>query len=493
MRRTTPILAMAMAAAAAIIGFASAAEQPAIRRLDGSAIAPAETDATVTRLMKAAEVSGVAIAIFNGGKIAYEKAYGFRDTEKKLPLTEDSVMTAASLSKVAAGYMEMQLVQEGILNLDKPVYEYLPKPLPEYEKYADLAGDPRYKKITARMLLSHSSGFPNWRYFNDDHKLNINFEPGSRYAYSGEGIDLLQFVVETITKKPLEDLMMEHVFLPFGMTRSSMVWQDRFESDFANGYDEYGRSLGPERRKTAAAAGSLQTTPRDFARFMLGVLNGEKLSEETRKQMLSPQIRITARHEFPTMENETTDANNSIRLSYGLGWGLFWTPYGEAFFKEGHDEGWRNYAVCFDKQKSGMLIMTNSSNGEGIFKELLETLLRDTFTPIEWEGYTPYSELPARAPLKNHKIVSVAPELLEKYAGRYGIPPNTVLIIRREGDHLSVQENDEAKQELFPESDREFFSKMADDEFTFELDAQGHVTSMTLHTGGRDIPIKRLD
>jgi Domain of unknown function (DUF3471) len=137
--------------------------------------------------------------------------------------------------------------------------------------------------------------------------------------------------------------------------------------------------------------------------------------------------------------------------------------------------------------------MTNSSNGEGIFKELLETLLRDTFTPIEWEGYTPYSELPSRAPLKIHKIVGVAPELLEKYAGRYGIPPNTVLVIRREGDHLSVQENDEAKQELFPESDREFFSKMADDEFTFELDVQGRVTSMTLHTGGRDIPIKRLD
>jgi CubicO group peptidase (beta-lactamase class C family) len=484
---------LVLATAATIIGFASGGEQPPIHRLDGSTIAPAEVDGTVTRLMHAAEVTGVAIAIFNDGKIAYEKAYGFRDTEKKLPLTEDSVMTAASFSKVAAGYMEMQLVEEGILDLDKPVYQYLPKPLPEYEKYADLAADPRYKKITARMLLSHTSGFPNWRYVNDDRKLNINFEPGSRYAYSGEGIDLLQMVVETITKKPLEDLMREHVFLPLGMARSSMVWQERFETDFANGYDEYGRSLGPERRKTADAAGSMQTTPRDFARFILAVMNGEKLRKETREQMLSPQVRITAKHEFPTLENETTDANNSIRLSYGLGWGLYWTPYGEVFFKEGHDEGWRNYAVCFDKPKSGMLIMTNSSNGEGIFKELLETLLRDTFTPIEWEGYTPYDQLPPRQPLKENKVVTVAPELLEKYAGRYGIPPNVVLVIRREGDHLSVQENDEPKQDLFPESDREFFSKMADDEFTFELDAQGRVTSMTLHTGGRDIPIKRLN
>ena len=389
--------------------------------------------------------------------------------------------------------MEMQLVQEGILDLDKPVYQYLPKPLPEYEKYADLAGDQRYKKITARMLLSHTSGFPNWRWANDDRKLNINFEPGSRYAYSGEGIDLLQMVVETITKQALEDLMRERVFLPLGMARSSMVWQERFESDFANGYDEYGRSLGPERRKSADAAGSMQTTPRDFARFMLAVMNGERLSKETREQMFSPQIRITAKHQFPTMENVPTDANESIRLSYGLGWGLYWTPLGEAFFKEGHDEGWRNYTVCFDKPKSGMLIMTNSSNGEGIFKELLETLLKDTFTPIEWEGYTPYGELPPRVPLKEHKMVSISPDLLEKYVGRYGIPPNLVLVIRREGDHLSVQENDEPKQELFPEGDRKFFSKMAGDEFTFELDAQGRVTSMTLHTEGREIPIKRID
>ncbi len=489
MRRTILMLAMA----GAIIGFAPGAEQPGVRRLDGSSITPAEIDGTVTRLMQAAEVTGAAIAIFNDGKVAYEKAYGFRDKEKNLLLDEDSVMTAASFSKVAFGYMIMQLVEEGILDLDKPVYEYLPKPLPEYHDYVDLAGDERYKRITARMLLSHTSGFPNLRWATDDRKLRINFEPGSRYAYSGEGINLLQMVAETVTKKPLEDLMRERIFVPFGMTRSSMVWQSRFESDFANGYDEYGRSLGPERRQSANAAGSMQTTPHDFARFMLAVMNGQGLRKEMRQQMLSPQIRITTKHEFPTLENETTDANDAIRLSYGLGWGLYWSPYGEAFFKEGHDEGWRNYTVCFDKQKAGILIMTNSSNGEGIFQELLETLLRDTFTPIEWEGYTPYSQLPPRVPLKEHKVVSVAPELLQKYTGRYGVAPDLILVVRREGDHLSVQENDEPKQELFPESDRKFFSKMADDEFTFEVDAQGRVTSMTLHTGGRDIPIKRID
>jgi len=388
MRRRRWILALAILAGAA----STAGHQKAVKRLDGTSITPAEIDATVTRLMKAAQVTGVGLAVFNEGQIAYLKAFGVRDKEKNLPLTPDSVMSAASFSKVAFAYLVMQLVDRGTLDLDKPVYQYLPKPLPEYPRYADLADDPRYKRITARMLLSHTSGFPNWRAFEDDRKLKIDFEPGSRYAYSGEGIDLLQLVVETATTKPLEELMQERVFQPLGMTRTSMVWQDRFESDYANGYDEYGRSLGPERRRQADAAGSMNTTVRDFARFMQGVMKGEGLSKQMREQMLSPQIQILSKHEFPTFENETTDENKPIRLSYGLGWGLYWTPYGKAFFKEGHDTGWRNYTVCFDKVGTGIVIMTNSGNGEGIYKELLESSLRDTFTPIVWEGFTPYDQ-----------------------------------------------------------------------------------------------------
>jgi len=485
------LLGLAMLAA---MGVTAVGEQPAVKRLDGSTMTSAEIDATVTRLMNSAEVTGVGIAIFNDGKVVYLKSYGVRDKEKNLPLTTDSVMTAASFSKVAFAYMVMQLVDQKVFDLDKPVYQYLPKPLPEYTMYADLAGYPRYQRITARMLLSHTSGFPNWRYANDDRKLNINFEPGSRFAYSGEGIDLLQRVVETVTRKPLEELMSHYVFEPFGMARSSMIWQARFESDYANGYDEYGRSLGPERRKTADAAGSMQTTPADFARFMQAVMAGKGLRKQTHELMLSPQIAILSKHEFPTLDTETTDENKAIRLSYGLAWGLYWTPYGKAFFKEGHDEGWRNYTVCFDKPKTGIVIMTNSSNGEGIFKELLETLLRNTFTPIEWERFTPYDKLPPREPLKVHKEVAVDPKVLDGYVGRYGVPPNIILkITRGQGDHLMIQENDETPQELAPESAREFFSTTADDQFTFEVDAQGRATEMTLHTGGKDIPIKRID
>ena len=137
--------------------------------------------------------------------------------------------------------------------------------------------------------------------------------------------------------------------------------------------------------------------------------------------------------------------------------------------------------------------MTNSGNGEGIYKSLLEALLRNTFTPIEWEGFTPYNELPPRPALKQHTQVQLDPGIFQKYLARYGNPPNLILVVRREGDHLSVQENEEPKEEVFPESEKDFFSKLADDVFTFEMDSQGRVTRMVLHTGGEDISFNRID
>jgi CubicO group peptidase (beta-lactamase class C family) len=363
-----------------------------VKRLDGSTITSEQIDGTVERVMRAGKVTGVGLAILNDQKIVYLKAYGHRSLAKNLPLTEDSVMSAASFSKVAFAYLVMQLVEEGVLQLDRPVSEYLPKPLPEFSDYKDLADDDRWKKITARMLLDHTSGFPNWRRFEDDQKLHIHFAPGSRFAYSGEGIDLLQLVIEKATKKPLGALMSERVFRPLGMTRTSMTWRLGFENNHAEGYDEQENALGPQRRLRADAAGSMLTTPRDFARFIEAVMQGERLRKETREVMLSPQIAILSKHEFPPLSTETTEENKPIRLSYGLAWGLYWTPYGKAFFKEGHDDGWRNYTVCFDDARTGLVIMTNSSNGEGLYKELLETLLKNTYTPIEWEGFAPYEQ-----------------------------------------------------------------------------------------------------
>jgi CubicO group peptidase (beta-lactamase class C family) len=260
-------------------------QERAIKRLDGSSILTSEIDATMTRLLKAAEVTGAAIAVIDDGKVAYEHAYGFRDKEKSLPLTVDSVMSAASITKPTFGYLVLQLVDRGMLDLDKPVYQYLPKPLPAYPRYADLADDPRYKQITARILLSHTSGFANWRWLEEDRKLRIHFNPGLKYAYSGEGIDLLQLVVETVTNKPLDQLMRERIFQPFGMVRTSLVWEERFASDAANGYDEYGRSVGVHQWKKPDAAGSMLTSIIDLARFMTAVMEGKGLQPKTREQM----------------------------------------------------------------------------------------------------------------------------------------------------------------------------------------------------------------
>lgn len=464
-----------------------------IRRLDSTTLGQAAADTTIVRLMRAAEVTGAGIAVFDRGELALLKGYGFRDVEKQLPMTVNTVVSAASLSKVAFTYLVMQLVAEGKLDLDQPIARYLPRPLPQYPAYADLAGDPRAGRITSRMLLDHTSGFPNWRAFEDDRKLRIHFEPGSRYAYSGEGIDLLQLVVETITGQPLDRLMQDRVFRPLGMTRTSMVWQPSFEDDYANGYDEYGRSLGALRRTKAEAAGSMLTTVSDFARFVREVMTSVGLPKSVRDQMLTPQIRISSRHQFPTLDDSTTHANDSIQLSYGLGWGLYSTPYGQAAFKEGHDDGWRHYTVFFDRQKSGIIIMTNSGNGEGIFQPLLTTLLRNPYTPIEWEGFAPYDRPPPRPALQHHSAVHVDSSVLRKYVGRYGHLPDLVLTIRLEGDHLSVQENDEPRQDLWPESETKVFSKQSDDEYTFAMDRQGNVTSMTLRTGGRDIRIPRIE
>src|SRR5262249_17950555 len=119
-------------------------------------------------------------------------------------------------------------------------------------------------------------------------------------------------------------------------------------------------------------------------------------------------------------------------------------------------------------------------------------LQANKFTPIEWEGFTPYNQLPARTPLKAHKEVKLPPAVLDLYVGRYG-EPKLVLEVRRAGDHLSVQENDEEKQELFAESQSDFFSKASDDTYTFQFDSDTHGVLMILHLDGKDLVFQRLE
>ena len=282
----------------------------------------------------------------------------------------------------------MQLVQDGVIELDKPAYQYLSKPLADYREYKDLAGDDRWKKITPRMLLSHTSGFPNWRRFTPDQKLHINFEPGSRYAYSGEGIALLQLVVESATKKSLEDLMQEKVFKPLNMTRTSMTWHLNYEENHAEGYDENGKSLGPQRRLIADAAGSMKTTPRDFALFLQAVASGQLLarglSELDADSASAHQIQTSVPDAGSPKSLTKTMQSNSVTVSAG---DFTPAPTAKRFSRKATTTAGAIIASISANPKWAMVIMTNSSNGENIYDELLQKLQKNNFTPLEWEGF----------------------------------------------------------------------------------------------------------
>lgn len=361
-----------------------------LQRLDGSKISTEHLDQTIKRLMTEAKVTGLNLAVFNNNKVVYLNSYGFRNKEEQKSLTTDTVMYGASFTKAVFAYMTMQLIAEGVADLDKPLDHYLVKPLPQYDRYKDLAGDERYKLITLRMLLSHTSGFPNYRWINPDKKLDIKFTPGSRYAYSGEGINLAQFIIEQVTQKNVGDLMRERVFQPLAMTRTSMTWQPEFSDNLALGYDENEQPLGHDQRSKVSAAGSMDTTLGDYAKFITAVMQNKGISKKLKNTMVSSQIQIYSPQQFPTLLTETTDANRAIKLSYGLGWGVFETPYGSAYFKEGHDDGWENHSVVFSDKKIAIVLMANSSNGDKIFKEVLEIAIGDVYTPWQWEGYIPY-------------------------------------------------------------------------------------------------------
>jgi CubicO group peptidase (beta-lactamase class C family) len=217
----------------------------------------------------------------------------------------------------------------------------------------------------------------------------------------------------------------------------------------------------------------------------MAVIEGRGLRKSTRELMVSPQIEIVSKREFPTLSPETTGANKAIRLSYGLGWGLYWSPHGKVFFKEGHDDGFRHYMAIFDKPGHGIVIMTNSSNGEGIYKELLETLLRNTFTPIEWERFEPYNE-PA------HTEISVDPRLLERFAGRYVAGSGLVLVVVPKNGHLDVSAGG-SRHDLFPESELQFFSRTLHVIANFEAAHQTKATRLILHYPDGDVTLIRAD
>ena len=382
-RLTAAAIGLWLAAA----GLATAAP---IRALDGRALAPAAIDGRVRGLMRANDVKGLALALIRDGRVVYVRTYGLRDVERDLPLEPDTVMYAASLTKATFAYMVMQLVDEGKVDLDRSIADYLPKPLPAYPKYADLAGDERWRRLTPRILLDHTTGFQNFRWLDPDGKLRFHRDPGTRYGYSGEGVNLMQFVLEQGLGLDVGQEMQRRVFDRFGMTRTSMLWRADFAANVANGYTADGKLQPHDRRENVRAAGSMDTTIADWSRFLAGVARGEGLSAKAKAEMIRLQVPIDSVRQFPTLTPETTDENKAVRRGYGVGWGVFETPFGHAYFKEGHDDGTRNYGLCVEPRRACIVLMSNSDRTEGIYKALVDELMGDVGMPWRWENYIPY-------------------------------------------------------------------------------------------------------
>jgi len=365
-----------------------------IRRLDGSKITIAEADSFAKTTLSAAHVTGAQLVVMDGGHVVWSAAYGLRRRDPALPMDRDTTTWAASITKSVFSTYVMQLVERGEFNLDQPVAKQLAKPLNEYELYRDTASelvkDPAWPTVTPRMLLAHSGGLLNFASIEPDKKIHLHSKPGTQFSYSGEGINLVQLVIEQKKGKPLDQLMQEAIFTPLGMTRTGIIYRQQFEADVADRYDLNEKFRSQTKRFPARAAGSMTTSADDLARFVTALFEGKIIKPSTRAEMLKPFIRINSLHQFGAANEGAGKEAEQIGLAYGVGWGLLThTRFGPAFFKEGHGDGAQNYMICFERRKACMILLTNSDNGELAFRPLLEKVLGDTVTPWEWEGYTP--------------------------------------------------------------------------------------------------------
>jgi CubicO group peptidase (beta-lactamase class C family) len=355
-------------------------------------------DAEVNRIMAATHANGMAVAVIDHGKVVYVNAFGVRNA-KGDPLATDAVMYGASLTKTVFAYVVMQLVDQAKLRLDTPIEEDLDKPLPnygpdpvfpdKYGPYKDLADDSRWKKITPRMCLTHSTGFSNFWFTEPDHKLHIHFEPGTRYSYSGEGFILLQFAIEHGRKAQglgvdVGDLTRTN-FDRMGMTRTSLAWSDRFAANLADGWNDQGQPQEHDQRSKVRAAGSMDTTISDLSKFFAAFVRGERLSAVSRAEMTKPQLPITTAHQFPTFGPDLPVSKRRKDLSAGLGVILFDGPQGHGFFKGGHDGQTANTMVCLEASQRCVLILSNDVRSEAGFGRLVRFILGDTGVPYEWE------------------------------------------------------------------------------------------------------------
>ncbi len=329
------------------------------------------TETTVGHLLAATNVPGFASAIIRSGQLERTVCSGVRDVQFLVPVDENTSFDAASLSKPVFAHAVLQLADQGRLSLETPLAHYLP---------GYMRGDSRAASITAAHILSHSSGLPNWR--NDDLPLKTYFPPGERFSYSGEGFLHLQKAVEAITGEKLHTLAERLVLGPFGMTRSSFVWDWSFDANRAYPHDAFGRPALGGKPGEGNAAWSLQTTAADFARFLLHVLDGSRLRPETAQRWLRPHIEV--RHPgIQWLGPSNGDAVTGV--AWGLGWGL--EPSEGTFFHWGDNGAFKAFTVGSVQRQDAFVFFMNGASGLAIMPEVVSALMPGTRPSLTWLDY----------------------------------------------------------------------------------------------------------
>ena len=308
-----------------------------------------DNETEIEKWLKENKVSTLGIGIIENAKLRQVKVFG--EITKGVSAPYNTIFNVASLTKPLTAMVALKLVSLGKWNLDEPIYKYWTD--------ADVANDPRNKKLTTRFILSHQTGFPNWRYMNENEKLNFQFEPGTKYQYSGEGMEYLRKALEKKFKKSLQQLANELIFQPLKMTDTKYIWDKNVDTTrLAIGYDKDGKAYEIVKNEKPNAADDLLTTVEDYGKFLVSVMNGDGLSKIVFDEMTKNQVASTKGKHFGLGFEIYDLGNGEIALSHG-----------------GSDNGVQTIVFILPKTKQGLLIFTNSDTGGSVFENLLKHYL----------------------------------------------------------------------------------------------------------------------
>jgi CubicO group peptidase (beta-lactamase class C family) len=326
-------------------------------------------DSLTPCLMNELHVPGVSIALVSSCSLAWSRAFGITDVRTGALVTHESIFEAASMSKPVFAYSFLKLAENGAINLDEPLVVYYAEP-------AVPTQDER-KLITGRMVLSHTSGLPNWRKGEEerDGPLPVFFMPGSRFNYSGEGIFSLQGVMEQLVNEPLDAFARRTLFTPLDMKNTDFAWSEKLDLQLAAGHDEKGNFLEKTKYRHPNAAYTLYTTAEDYARFMIEIMKSDRsehhsLSRASIKKMLSHEISTTVRSPI-----ERPGQARGREVWWGLGWSINTTLDGDIIHHSGSNRsGFRSFAQFNPNRQSGIVIMTNGSAGSDLWIRLISAI-----------------------------------------------------------------------------------------------------------------------